>query len=84
MSIVGFGDFLMHFSPHDNDRFLQASSLDITFTGAEANVCAALGFWKEKVRFVIIIAICIAIIKSKKRNKNKIKNIYSKKRIRKR
>lgn len=52
MSIVGFGDFLMHFSPHDNDRFLQASSMDITFTGAEANVCAALGFWKEKVRFV--------------------------------
>lgn len=52
MSIVGFGDFLMHLSPHDNDRFLQSSAMDITFTGAEANVCAALGFWKEDVRFV--------------------------------
>jgi len=52
VSIVGFGDFLMHFSPHDTDRFLQTSTMDLTFTGAEANVCAALGLWKEKVRFV--------------------------------
>ena len=52
MNIVGFGDYLIHFSPHDNERFLQADLMALTFTGAEANVCAALAFWGENVRFV--------------------------------
>ena len=31
---------------------MQASSMEITFTGAEANVCAALAFWGENVEFI--------------------------------
>lgn len=52
MNIVGFGDFLIHFSPCGNERFLQADSMSMKFTGAEANVCAALAFWGENVQFV--------------------------------
>ena len=52
MKIVGFGDYLIHFSPPENDRFLQGDMMRVSFTGAEANVCAALGFWGEKVDFV--------------------------------
>ena len=52
MKIVGFGDFLIHFSPIDNQRFVQADLMQMSFTGAEANVCAALSFWGEDVQFV--------------------------------
>ena len=52
MKIVGFGDYLIHFSPPENDRFLQGDTMRISFTGAEANVCAALSFWGEKVDFI--------------------------------
>lgn len=52
MKIVGFGDFLMHFSPIDNQRLVQADFMQVSFTGAEANVCAALSFWGEDVQFV--------------------------------
>ena len=52
MKIVGFGDFLIHFSPIDCERFLQAEMMRMSFTGAEANVCAALALWGESVQFV--------------------------------
>lgn len=52
MNIVCFGDYLIHFSPHDNDRFLQTDLMSLSFTGAEANVCCALSFWGEKTQFV--------------------------------
>lgn len=52
MKIVGFGDFLIHFSPTNNQRFAQADLMRMSFTGAEANVCAALSFWGEDVKFV--------------------------------
>ena len=52
MKIVGFGDFLIHFSPMGDERFMQADCMKMSFTGAEANVCAALGLWGEKVEFV--------------------------------
>ena len=52
MKIIGFGDYLMHFSPFGNERFMQAESMRLSFTGAEANVCAALSLWGEDVCFV--------------------------------
>ena len=52
MKIVGFGDFLIHFSPIMNERFAQSKFVKMCFTGAEANVCAALGLWGEKTDFV--------------------------------
>lgn len=52
MKIVGFGDFLIHFSPIMNERFAQSKLVEMSFTGAEANVCAALGLWGEHTEFV--------------------------------
>lgn len=52
MKVVGFGDFLIHFSPTDKMRFYQADEMRLSFTGAEANVCAALGFWGIDTEFV--------------------------------
>lgn len=52
VKIVGFGDYLIHFSPFGNERFMQAESMRMSFTGAEANVCAALALWGEDVSFV--------------------------------
>ena len=52
MNIVGFGDFLIHFSPTEDQRFDQADLMRVSFTGAEANVCAALSLWGENVEFV--------------------------------
>lgn len=52
MKIIGFGDYLIHFSPFGNERFMQADSMRMSFTGAEANVCAALSLWGEEVSFV--------------------------------
>ena len=52
MKVVGFGDFLIHFSPMGDERFMQADCMKMSFTGAEANVCAALGLWGENVEFV--------------------------------
>lgn len=50
--IVFFGDYLMHLSPGGNERFIQANTLNLSFTGAEANVCAALSFWGKETEFV--------------------------------
>lgn len=52
MKVVGFGDYLMHFSPVEKMRFYQADLMRLSFTGAEANVCCALGFWGEETGFV--------------------------------
>ena len=52
MKVVGFGDFMIHFSPILDQRFMQSRMVEMTFTGAEANVCAALGLWGEKTEFV--------------------------------
>ena len=52
MKVVGFGDFLIHFSPIMNERFAQSSLVHMSFTGAEANVCGALGLWGEETEFV--------------------------------
>ncbi|MBE6637643.1 MAG: sugar kinase [Ruminococcaceae bacterium] len=52
MRITGFGDYLIHFSPVGEERFYQAETMKISFTGAEANVCAALALWGHDVSFV--------------------------------
>ena len=52
MRITGFGDFLIHLSPMANERFMQAETMRMSFTGAEANTCAALSLWGENVSFV--------------------------------
>ncbi len=52
MRVVGFGDYLIHFSPFGEERFMQADMMRMSFTGAEANVCAALAFWGDDVEFV--------------------------------
>ena len=52
MKIIGLGDYMIHFSPFGNERFMQADAMRMSFTGAEANVCAALALWGEDVSFV--------------------------------
>ena len=52
MKIVGFGDYLIHFSPVGDERFIQTDLMQMSFTGAEANVCACLSLWGEKTEFV--------------------------------
>ena len=52
MKVLGFGDFLIHFSPIMDERFMQSRLMQMSFTGAEANVCAALGLWGENTEFV--------------------------------
>jgi 2-dehydro-3-deoxygluconokinase len=49
---VGFGDFLLRLSPPGYQRFLQASSFDAFYTGAEANVLAALSLEGVPAEFV--------------------------------
>ena len=52
MKIVGFGDLLIHFSPIMNERFSQSKFVQMSFTGAEANVCGAIGLWGEESELV--------------------------------
>ena len=43
--IVTFGDVMMRLSAPGNQRFWQATSLDVNYGGGEANVTAALAHW---------------------------------------
>lgn len=52
MKIVGFGDYMIHFSPIMDERFMQSRLVQMSYTGAEANVCAALGLWGEKTELI--------------------------------
>lgn len=49
---VGLGDLLASFSPAGYQRFTQAKSYDVTFTGAEANVLVSLSRFGLPTRFV--------------------------------
>ena len=55
--VVGFGDYLIHFSPMGYQRFVQASLMNMSFTGAEANVCAALAYMGAKTEFVTALPV---------------------------
>ncbi len=50
--VVGFGDFLVRLSPPGYERFFQARSFDVNYTGAEANVCVALAHMGMETEFV--------------------------------
>lgn len=45
MKVVGFGDLLLRLGPVGYRRFTQADTLEVNYTGAEANVCVALANW---------------------------------------
>ncbi len=50
--VVGFGDFILRLSPPGYQRFLQATSFDVNYTGAEANVLVSLGLNGIETEFV--------------------------------
>jgi 2-dehydro-3-deoxygluconokinase len=50
--VVGFGDFMVRLSPPGYLRFIQSSSFDINYTGAEANVCVSLSRMGVDTEFV--------------------------------
>lgn len=49
---VGLGDMLISFSPAGYKRFSQAEAMDVSYTGAEANVCVSLATMGCPTRFV--------------------------------
>ena len=52
MKMLGFGDFIVRLSPPGYERFFQAGSFDINYTGAEANVAVALAHMGVQTAFV--------------------------------
>ncbi|HCS73925.1 MAG TPA: 2-dehydro-3-deoxygluconokinase, partial [Clostridiales bacterium] len=50
--IVGFGDLLLSLSPVGYRKFTQADSMEVNYTGAEANVCVSLARFGMDVDFV--------------------------------
>ncbi|MEN6635638.1 MAG: sugar kinase [Clostridiaceae bacterium] len=50
--VIGFGDLLVRFSPPGYQRFMQATSFEINYTGAEANVLVNLGLNDVETEFV--------------------------------
>lgn len=50
--IVGFGDMLVALNPPGYLRFLQSDTMNINYTGAEANVCVSLARFGETSEFV--------------------------------
>ena len=52
LKFVGFGDLLISFEPQGYQRFLQADTMQVNYTGAEANVCVNLAQLGVKSYFV--------------------------------
>lgn len=50
--VIGFGDFMVRLSPPGYLRFIQSSTFDINYTGAEANVCVSLSQMGVDTEFV--------------------------------
>jgi 2-dehydro-3-deoxygluconokinase len=50
--VVTFGEIMLRLSPPAGNRFRQATSFDVTYGGAEANVAASLAQWGLASRFV--------------------------------
>ena len=44
-SLVAFGELLLRLDPSADDRLMQAAAFEARYTGAEANVAAALALW---------------------------------------
>lgn len=50
--IMTFGEIMLRLSPPGNQRFVQASSFDVTYGGTEANIAVCLSNWGHKVSYV--------------------------------
>lgn len=50
--IMTFGEIMLRLSPPGNQRFIQASSFDVTYGGTEANIAVGLSNYGHEVRFV--------------------------------
>lgn len=50
--VVGFGDLMLRLSPPNYQRFIQATSFDANYTGAEANVLVPLSLNGVPTQFV--------------------------------
>lgn len=53
--IVCFGEIMMRLNPPNKERFVQADNFEISYSGAEANVCVSLANYFEdssKIHFV--------------------------------
>lgn len=50
--VVTFGEIMMRLSPSGNSRFLQTSTFDINFGGAEANVAILLSYLGIDARYI--------------------------------
>lgn len=50
--VVGFGEILVRLAPSGYLKFVQATSFDVNYTGAEANVCVSLGNFGIPTSFV--------------------------------
>jgi 2-dehydro-3-deoxygluconokinase len=51
-TVVTFGELMLRLSPPHGRRLGQASTMELTFGGAEANVAVALARWGARCRFV--------------------------------
>lgn len=49
---VGFGDMLVSFNTVGYRRFIQSDTMEVNYTGAEANVCVSLAVLGEDTEFV--------------------------------
>ena len=52
MKIVTLGEIMLRLTPPGYDRFVQATSFEARYGGAEANVATALAIWGEDAAFV--------------------------------
>ena len=50
--IMTFGEIMLRLSPPGNQRFIQASSFDVTYGGTEANIAAGLSNFGHEVSYV--------------------------------
>ena len=53
--VVTFGEIMLRLSPPQGQRFRQASSFDVTYGGAEANVAVSLAQWNVQSSFVTAV-----------------------------
>jgi 2-dehydro-3-deoxygluconokinase len=53
--VVTFGEIMLRLSPPVGRRFRQATTYDVTYGGAEANVAVALAQWGVESRYVTVL-----------------------------
>ncbi len=52
MKVVTFGELMVRLQPYNYERFVQASTLEFTFGGGEANVAVSLANYGLDAAFV--------------------------------